>query len=292
MSKMKNVIPIQKLKEAISGIRIDRMSDDYVGAQIRELANSHRNDYYMCLILEKGSADFFIDFQHVNLKPDSLLFLYPGQIQRIISINQSSGWILFFDNKLMDDHSRLVLEESLYQGPVLPLLETETGWFFPMMTLLYETYQLPEMASFHKPAMQSLLSACIYRIASMYQARIRIDMKQHSPRSVTIIKSFRKLLRENYKTIKRPADYASLMNLSLGYLNDTVKTLTGFSVSYSIQQETIREAQRLLCHSDLSIKEIADQVGFDDAKYFSRMFNKTTGQSPGNFRKNYQREET
>ncbi len=113
------------------------------------------------------------------------------------------------------------------------------------------------------------------------------DMEQHSLRSNAIVTSFRKLLRQNYKEIKSPQQYANLMNLSLGYLNDTLKTVTGNTVSYSIQEEAIREAQRLLWYSDLSIKEIATVLGFEDSKYFSRIFSKLTNKSPVQFR-NYQ----
>lgn len=47
----------------------------------------------------------------------------------------------------------------------------------------------------------------------------------------------------------------------------------------------MREAQRLLHHSDLTVKEIADDLGFEDAKYFNRLFSKVIGISPGGFRK-------
>ena len=110
-------------------------------------------------------------------------------------------------------------------------------------------------------------------------------MKDHSLRSNTIVASFRKLLRQNYVRVKSPIEYASMMNLSLGYLNDTLKTVTGCTVSVSIQEEAITKAQRLLMYSDLRIHEIADLTGFDDPKYFSRIFRKVTNISPAQFRK-------
>jgi AraC-like DNA-binding protein len=77
------------------------------------------------------------------------------------------------------------------------------------------------------------------------------------------------------------------MSFSTSYLNDTIKSVTGFTASYFIQQEMLREAQRLLCYTDLSIKEISIDLGYDDTKYFNRIFTKLAGIPPGRFRYNF-----
>jgi AraC-like DNA-binding protein len=47
------------------------------------------------------------------------------------------------------------------------------------------------------------------------------------------------------------------------------------------------EAKRLLYHSQSSIKEIAYELGYEDHTYFSRLFKKTVGRTPGAFRGQY-----
>lgn len=284
---MKTKIPTTKLNESALGIKIEKMNDGYVESIRREVAKSHRNDFCICILPEKGKGTYFVDFKEIHLESGSLLFLYPGQVQRVIETQKIEGWILYFDNNLIDDFSRSILEESLYQGPLLPISKEQKRWFFQLMELLYATSEFNDMSSFHKPTMRSLVVSFIYKVSAIYQASVTQDMKQHSQRSNTIVTAFRKLLRENFKDIKSPAEYAGLMNLSLGYLNDTLKMVTGNTVSYSIQEEAIREAQRLLWYSDLSIKEIASIIGFDDPKYFSRIFSKITNKSPAQFRKGH-----
>lgn len=284
---MKTIIPLKKLNESGLGIMIERMSDGFVEAIRREVTRSHRNDFCICILPNKGKGTFFVDFKEVNFQDGSLLFLYPGQVQRVIKTQKIEGWILFFDHNLIDDYSRSVLEEALYQGPVLAVSKEQKKWLFQLMELLYDTSVLNDMSSFHKPAIKSLVVSFIYKITAIYQASVTQDTKQYSLRSNTIVTAFRKLLRQNFKEVKSPAEYASLMNLSLGYLNDTLKLVTGNTVSYSIQEEAIREAQRLLWYSDLSIKEIAGTIGFDDPKYFSRIFSKITNKSPAQFRKGH-----
>jgi AraC family transcriptional activator of pobA len=78
-----------------------------------------------------------------------------------------------------------------------------------------------------------------------------------------------------------------MLHVSPAYLNECVKTTTGHSVSYWIQQQIILEAKRLLGYSDLSIKEIASGLGYDDYAYFTRLFTKAGGCTPARFRKKY-----
>jgi AraC family transcriptional activator of pobA len=99
-----------------------------------------------------------------------------------------------------------------------------------------------------------------------------------------ITKAFRELLERHYINDKRPAAYAQKLHLSTPYLNECVKTATGYSVSHHLQQRVILEAKRLLSHSDRSVKEIAASLGYDDYPYFSRLFTKVAGMSALSFR--------
>ncbi|TDW51832.1 AraC-like DNA-binding protein [Flavobacterium sp. 270] len=285
---MKAAVPIIKLNESILGVKIERINDEYINSRRKDVARSHRNEFYICILLDKGKVNFVIDFKEVTLNANGLVIFAPGQVLRVVEPYNIEGWVLYFDSKLVDDFSRSILEESLYQGPLLNLSQEQKKWFFQLMELLYDTSELNDMSAFYKPTMRAIVIPFIYRITAMYQASIEQNKEQHSLRSNAIVTSFRKLLRQNYKEIKSPQEYANMMNLSLGYLNDTLKHLTGNTVSHSIQEEAMREAQRLLWYSELSIKEIASAIGFEDPKYFSRIFSKLTNKSPAQFRNSYQ----
>ncbi|MGK4568403.1 helix-turn-helix domain-containing protein [Flavobacterium sp. 3HN19-14] len=90
-------------------------------------------------------------------------------------------------------------------------------------------------------------------------------------------KSFRQLLEKNYGTLKRPGEYAKLLNISTPYLNECIKNSTSSSVSQLIHERVILEAKRLLYHTDKSVKEIAFELGYADYPYFTRLFRKVTG---------------
>jgi AraC-like DNA-binding protein len=89
--------------------------------------------------------------------------------------------------------------------------------------------------------------------------------------------------------LKRPSEYASELNLSPAYLNEAVKKMTELSVSDCIRNEIVLQAKRLLFYTHQSVKEIACSLGYDDYSYFTRLFTKSAGVSPTQFRKNYRK---
>lgn len=96
---------------------------------------------------------------------------------------------------------------------------------------------------------------------------INLQQTSHSRRHMEIVLSFRHLLAEHLVTNRQPSYYASLLNISTVYLN-----------------EVVLQAKRLLVHTDLAVKEIADRLGIGDYAYFSRLFTLATGISPTRFR--------
>jgi len=87
--------------------------------------------------------------------------------------------------------------------------------------------------------------------------------------------------------MKSPSQYASKLNISPVYLNEAVKKTTGQTVSDYIQREIMTHAKRLLFYTNLSIKEIALELGYEDWAYFTRLFTKTSAISPRQFRKKH-----
>lgn len=285
---MKSKIPIWQLKENISGVRIDRINDAYISSLFDDISKLHRKDHFMCLMLTAGNAELLVDFKKIHVARGKLVFLLPGQILRAVKFNNNSdGWVLFLDNKLVDEQVRLTIEDSLFRTPILSISATDLQWFTQYFELLSQTYNDDTLGSFHKSAVNTLVAPGIYKIASAFLANTEFVSRQHSQRSIEVTKKFRQLVRKHYRDLKKPRDYGAMMSLSVNYLNDTIKSVTGFTVTYFIQQEMLREGQRLLGYSDLSIKEISAYLGYEDPSYFNRIFTKLAAISPGRFRNNY-----
>jgi AraC-like DNA-binding protein len=77
-----------------------------------------------------------------------------------------------------------------------------------------------------------------------------------------------------------------------GLLNKSPKTISNYFSLYSkknplqiIQDRIIAEAKRLFYYTDKSVKEIADDLGFEDIAHFSKFFKKYTTQNPSDFKR-------
>ncbi|GAB3280387.1 hypothetical protein GCM10027347_55580 [Larkinella harenae] len=82
-------------------------------------------------------------------------------------------------------------------------------------------------------------------------------------------------------------DLARQMNLSPNYLSDCLKQLTGQTAQQYIHEKLIEQAKEILTTTDLSVSEIAYQLGFGYPQSFSKLFKSKTNQSPLAFRASF-----
>ena len=283
MSKKKK-IPVHRMDEIFSGVYIKPLFPDKSSRLDYENSEPHRHDFYYCVLLEKGKMELEVDFQKVQLNDQSLFLSYPGQIHQVNAARMERGWYVAFDPSVIDEQLKNILDQCLSEVILVPLSPGQSTQFFSFIDHLYSVYS-DEAQMFRHTIMQSLVVAFVYQLASAYLSLEKVALIRHSARSIEITKTFKQILRRNFKSMKKPSEFAAQMNITVSHLNDTVRSVTGFPVTYYIQQELMREARRLLYHSGLTVKEIAGTLGFEDAKYFNRLFSKVTGVSPGAFRK-------
>jgi AraC-like DNA-binding protein len=130
----------------------------------------------------------------------------------------------------------------------------------------------------------------ILKYAQRFYKRQFIDRKPLMGITVT---KFNECLNEYFKKgdtgkkgLPTVNNMAVQLNLSPKYLSDLLKQETGKTALELIHLHVISEAKNLLVEGNLSISEIAYQLGFENPPYFSRLFKKEVGMSPKEF-KNY-----
>lgn len=281
-------IPLVQLPVKTRGIEIFRISEELISFVEREMALlPHRHDHYTCFFIREGSLYLGIDFKEVEIIGPALLVSYPGQMHHHLKALESSnveGWILAFDPKFIRENAASAVEESFSDIILLPFDREQETWF----SALFELIESEVKQDINNPVTGHLVNGFFTKTAVIFQIQEKERVLEFSSRSMEIVKTFRSLVRQEYIQMKKPSDYAEKMNISVSYLNDTVKLVTGFSATTLIRQEIFRESQRLLCYTNKSIKEIAFQLGYEDYKYFIRLFSKSIGVSPSIFRKQNQ----
>jgi AraC family transcriptional activator of pobA len=102
-----------------------------------------------------------------------------------------------------------------------------------------------------------------------------------------IIKRFVDLLDLNYSKEHTVRFYAEQLSMHPNHLNALIKKHTGISAKESIQNRILLEVKYLLHSTKLPIKQISNQMGFNDPNYFTTFFKRFENLSPVNYRSNF-----
>ncbi|MGD1840011.1 MAG: helix-turn-helix domain-containing protein [Thermonemataceae bacterium] len=100
---------------------------------------------------------------------------------------------------------------------------------------------------------------------------------------------FINLVRENYAKQKSLSYYANELKVSTQVLRNRVKMYLNDTPNKIIWNITIDKAKELLTYANLTISEVAYQIGCDDVAYFSRKFKRVTRLSPSSYRDKYRK---
>ena len=80
---------------------------------------------------------------------------------------------------------------------------------------------------------------------------------------------------------------AEQLNVSPHYLSDMLRSLTGQNAQQHIHNKLIEKAKEILSNSNLSVAEIAYQLGFEHPQSFNKLFKRKTNLSPLAFRQSF-----
>lgn len=132
--------------------------------------------------------------------------------------------------------------------------------------------------------MQVILKRLII-IATRLAREQYMEEKNLSGDKWDIVRKFNLLVENNYKTEHQVKFYA-------GELFKSPKTLSNLFALYNhktpllvIQERIMLEAKRLMNYTEKASKEIAYELGFEDANHFSKFFKKHAGHSPSDYKK-------
>lgn len=269
--------------QAKAGIIMVNMEDPKAGEH--DISNPHRDDHCQLMLALQGEFKLNIDFENVEFSSPALLCVFPEEVHHVIEVKNPKGWMISFDPSLVNNEVMQLLENKMTH----PFLLKEGSAFFQQLIVLMdliEKMQVQNTNTYIQKSIHALLNSLLSLIAGQLFSNIPLD-KEKENRSVIIKETFLKLAKENFKIWKQPAQYASVLSISTAHLNDTVKLLTGSSVSANIQKVSIMEAKRLLYFTDKTVKEIAYEVGYDEPVYFGKLFKKVAHLTPLEFRKKF-----
>ena len=171
---------------------------------------------------------------------------------------------------------------SLYDDPVIPLSEGHARLLRKDFANLIE--RIPDTAhTFYSEIIGSLAVTMIYDI--YYFHALVHDTQTTTDRKAYVVKGLVAMLEKGASLQHREvAYYAERLNVTPKYLTETIKRVTGNSVTFLIDRYTVPILKELLDDPNLSITQIAGRMCFSSLSYFSRYVTKHLGMPPARYR--------
>ena len=244
----------------------------------------HRKDYYLFVLVKKGSNRHWIDFMPYTIKPDTFYFTVPQQVHLKEYAGPMEGLITCFTDEFLQlEENRVLKQLPIIQNPAgaheLLLSKQDLSFVEDIMRKMLSEFKTD--SSWRNQMLTSWLRVLVIYLSRLYT-------EQFSETTITqnycLLKSFQALIGEHYSNQHDVAAYAGQLNITPGHLTEVIKQQSGKTAITHIHERLIVEAKRRLLHTDLSVKQIADELGFEDAAYFNRFFKRLTDATPINYR--------
>ena len=262
-------------------------STDFSGMNAQELRHT-----CMHLICTAGEGRFVFNERCYRIvKNDLVVIPDPAKMKNPaahddLQVEWFAADYKFLQNLLPSNNYSIGGSISLNQDPVIKLTDEQARH------LLDDFHRLRDRkddshVQFYRELMGSL---CLTMMYDIFEAHARREATvNHTDRAGYIVKQLTALLATGISQTERSVRYyAERLNVSPKYLSETVRRMTGHSVTSYIDRHTIPILKEYLGDERLSLTQIAYRMNFASLSYFSRYCTKHLGQSPSEYRQSLQ----
>lgn len=115
--------------------------------------------------------------------------------------------------------------------------------------------------------------------------RLRPRLETPDSRELQLVGTLQRYMEENLHARHTLEALADMVYLSPSHMSHLFKRITGRSVMGYLLDCRMAKAKQLLTHTDDTVAEIVEKIGFADSSNFSRTFKAVTGKTPRDFRR-------
>lgn len=258
--------------------------DTYCVASRDEVSN-----HFKVIWIEDGDGTYLVDTNEVTVKGSGVFFLSPGQVFCVKSEKVRVAYQIEFDKDFycVESHGKEIacnglLFNNVHRSSVISVKPEEKYTFQTIIEQMIA--ELENKGRSHKELLISYLRMFLIHALRLLEKE-EADTKVTTHQSNQQVQEFIALVEKQFKTVHTVKGYAEQLFISPKSLAKKLHALSYPTPLQIIQDRIILEAKRQLKFSNLSIKEIAFELGFEDPAYFSRLFSKNADVSPAAYRK-------
>jgi AraC-like DNA-binding protein len=225
---------------------------------------------YQLLYVTKGKGLFSsLLIQNIEISEGTVFLLKPGE-WHTYRPDESTGWECYWVG-----FSGAITESLQNENTIIQIGYDEE------MVGLYR--KILEVSNGERPGYRQLLSGILIHLLAYLFFREK-DNNWKDKEVLNKIDKARLMIREKLNSTVSPEELAAALNMSYTWFRRMFRQYTGLAPAQYITQLKIQKARELLSVTSMPIKEIALELGYESIDYFSTLFKKQTGTTPGQFR--------
>ena len=247
----------------------------------------HKVGFFVIFLIEEGKGCHTIDFIDYECSKGTLLTIRKDQIHKFSKNDSLRGSLLVFTNDFLANYleqieaqkSLLLFNESL-ENPKIQLNDAE---FNDVKQLIYHIEK--EYFGLNDGFQMGIIRSALHILVSkLFRIKSKKGNFNYDSKYIKHFVEFQKLVEIHVNATRKVKDYAQMMGISTKTLNNIVKHIVHKTAKDFIDEISIKQVKRLLANTDLSIKEIVYQSGFEEITNFYKYFYRLTDTTPEKFR--------
>ena len=270
----------------------------YIRHSSENSSNSWVLDFYSISLKRTSIAKMKYGQQAYDFDEGVMFFMAPNQVFSV-EVNENvapkhSGWILLIHPDFLWNTSlaKIIKQYEYFDYSVneaLFLSEKEEATIKNIIKNIQQEY--------HANVDKFSQSIIISQLETLFNYSERFYQRQFITRKITnhqILDRLEKLLTDYFnsdhlatKGLPTVQHISEALNVSSSYLSGLLKLLTGQSTQQHIHNKLIEKAKEKLSTTNLTVSEIAYELGFEHSQSFSKLFKSKTNFSPLEFRQSF-----
>jgi len=260
----------------------------YSSAGLKQKIGPIKSEFFRIGFVLAGTVDIRCGLELFHLGAGSIAFTFPGQVFSLENKSEDLFvyYMLFTEEFIADALSLVNIRNKFkfldYSGRQCFKTAPEDADEIEQII-----HKIDREIKVNRPDLNEFIQLHIHLLLLQANRSYKITGNPESSIKTpanTLTGRFKKLVSQNFITLRKVTDYASLMHISANHLNKTIKKETDNTAHELIEEMLLLEAKALILHTDFTIAEIAYQLNFSDPSHFNKFFKKQTGKTPLQFR--------
>jgi AraC family transcriptional activator of pobA len=245
---------------------------------------------YLVFWVEAGEAALVVDEREYRLRAHDVITITSGQVHffkavvgEVVCLSFTLDFICKDDNDI-----ELIFHNGLFchfgQNEVIGMGGQEEYGRMERPAEVSRVLERIGMELALKPYQYPISVRSHIELLLVWINRVKVERGDEIWKPDALFLRFLEAVRDNFAANLTVGQFADKLQTTKEKLDELAKLHTGKTAQNVIYSLLISEAKRLLVYQDMSIKEIAYQLGFSDPFYFSNFFKKHVGESPKGYK--------